>query len=667
MLPEFQRDFRWELEQTYDLIDSLIREIFIGTLIYGKPSFGMTLREIDKRPRKGIGSRISLSTRDYTSDQIKIEVQTNNLRVVLDGQQRITSLYRAITGKGNDNIFLILKNDIDVNKIAQIELEDMLEEIGGEESISHLSLKLSDAYNVEIGNLDDDDIREQFFAKTLYGQDCIKCMDSEKLKIQQKIYRKALKNIIDLFMKQKMVAYYMLDMSLDKFCIFFERSNSRGIQLNFTDILAAKLYHGFNLRKKIDEFKSGSQFDLNRELIIRAIAYIVSTEGKGPTKIDKKHILENLDAEDFQKHWDEICRLYKDVLSYLADQHYILSQSWMPSENMLIPLMVFLRKIKSFGQMSQDQKEFIQYWYWSSIFANRYSTSSNETIIQDCAVMLQIANSERISARGYFSKLRPLVTEPSDLFSYTRRASSIYRGVLNLLNFASKGLKDWNNTQTLTISMALEDHHIYPRAYIANTNDLDISQEEAEQLVDCVLNRTLIPKLTNITIGKKSPTVYMREIAGRNGNLPECLSSHLIPHEIIEDGIWSTFFKAFLDERANRLFALIEEHTSDRLTEMSKRFATISEVEVIQNSGSRMRLKDLIAQGRIKIGDRVYTQKKKMSFASILDSEYVEFEGSKMLINSWGQMMTGWQSISIYASVYLERTGDTIGALRNSD
>jgi uncharacterized protein with ParB-like and HNH nuclease domain len=42
MLPEFQRDFRWEMEQTCDLFDSLIRDIFIGTIIYGKPSFGMT-------------------------------------------------------------------------------------------------------------------------------------------------------------------------------------------------------------------------------------------------------------------------------------------------------------------------------------------------------------------------------------------------------------------------------------------------------------------------------------------------------------------------------------------------------------------------------------------------------------------------------------------------
>src|SRR5579859_8171579 len=105
MLPEFQRDFRWELEQTYDLFDSLIREIFIGTLIYGKPSFGMTVREIDKRPRKGKGSQEKLSTHYYTTEEITIKAQTQNFRIVLDGQQRITSIYRAIVGK--DKIYII--------------------------------------------------------------------------------------------------------------------------------------------------------------------------------------------------------------------------------------------------------------------------------------------------------------------------------------------------------------------------------------------------------------------------------------------------------------------------------------------------------------------------------------------------------------------------------
>src|SRR2546430_2346762 len=83
MLPEFQRDFRWELDKTYDLFDSLIKDIFIGTIIYGKPAFALTLREIDTRPRKGKGSAALLKMQHYTKDEITKQALTNNLRIVL--------------------------------------------------------------------------------------------------------------------------------------------------------------------------------------------------------------------------------------------------------------------------------------------------------------------------------------------------------------------------------------------------------------------------------------------------------------------------------------------------------------------------------------------------------------------------------------------------------
>src|SRR3954468_12079885 len=83
LLPEFQRDFRWEMDQTYDLFDSLIREIFIGTVIYGKPGFGRTLRQIDDRPRRGKGSRAVLRMRHYGKEEIVAKRQTQNLRIIL--------------------------------------------------------------------------------------------------------------------------------------------------------------------------------------------------------------------------------------------------------------------------------------------------------------------------------------------------------------------------------------------------------------------------------------------------------------------------------------------------------------------------------------------------------------------------------------------------------
>ena len=677
MLPEFQRDFRWELEQTYDLFDSLIREIFIGTLIYGKPSFGMTVREIDTRPRKGKESNTKLRTHSYGTDEITIKAQTQNFRIVLDGQQRITSIYRAIVGR--DAVYILLHDHLlilDVGTIKTLSLEEMVQSVTGEESDVAISVKLSDAHDVEIHMLEDEELNERF-AKTLYAQKALKEADESQQRTARILYRRAIYQLIDLYKQQKLVAFYMLDMSLHKFCAFFERSNSKGIQLNFTDILAAKLFHGFNLRKKIEEFESQNPFiTLNREIIIRAIAYIVgsvktaSGDKKGSVSIDKDFILKSLDAGDFERYWDDVCRLYTESLQYLADQHYILSQSWMPSENMVIPVMMFLRHIKSFDRMTEEQRQFLEYWYWASVFSNRYSGASNEAIITDSTVLIQIAQGEKIMTRNYFMRLRSLITEPGDLFSYTKKSSAIYRGILNLLGYDAKGLKDWTNTQTLNMSsMNLEDHHIYPRAYIMSKPTMEgIKQSEAEQFVDCVVNRTLIPKILNIKIGKKAPSVYLSELQQKaNPKLAECLTSHLIPEEIITDETWDILFKLFLEDRAQSIFDLIEQYTIEQSVEMSVRHGIQTSGGEVIKTPSQLRLKDLIATGRVRAGERVFTKKKPERFATIIDGDTVEFEGKQMPINTWGQQMTGWSSISIYNSVFLARTGQPLKNLREQE
>ncbi|MBV9864639.1 MAG: DUF262 domain-containing protein [Abitibacteriaceae bacterium] len=663
MLPEFQRDFRWELDQTYDLFDSLNRDIFIGTLIYGKPSFGMTLREIDRRPRRGKGSNAPLDTHDYSTEQITKLGQTQNFRLVLDGQQRITSIYRAITGL--DTVYILLKEDLDKASLGELTLEQMVAEVSGEQSRSSISVKLSDAYQAEVNNLEDEDLTE-IFAKSHFAQSQLKDVDIDTRRQAERLYRRATRKLIDLYKQQKLIAYYLLDMSLDKFCVFFERSNSRGIKLDFVDILAAKLYHGFNLRKKIEEFESESHFKLNREIIVRSISYIVATQRGGQVKIDRKYILENLEAKDFDKYWDDVCRLYTDSLQYFANQHYVLSQDWMPSENMIIPVMMLLRQIGSFDQMNEEQRQFLEWWYWTSLMANRYSSASNETIIFDSGILSQVAQGERITARGFFNRMRPLVTEPGDLFSYTKKSSAIYRGILNLLGYASQGLKDWNSTQTIDVTMRLEDHHIYPRAYITGGPDLaDIEREEAEQLVDCVVNRTLIPKLLNIQVGKKAPTEYLSELQkNQNSKLAECLPSHLLPADMITDETWNSLFKLFLDERAQAIYTLIENYTSGRTVEMIARHGSQAEEQEVLEVTGKPRLKDMISSGRVRVGERVYTRKQPTCFATIIDGETVEYEGERILINTWGQKMTGWPSISIYQSVLLERNGQPLEKLR---
>ncbi len=75
VLPEFQRDFVWDVEKTYDLFDSIVRDVFIGSLIYGIPSFEITVREIDDRPRQQQSKRRrSLKTFNFTTAEIDAKV-----------------------------------------------------------------------------------------------------------------------------------------------------------------------------------------------------------------------------------------------------------------------------------------------------------------------------------------------------------------------------------------------------------------------------------------------------------------------------------------------------------------------------------------------------------------------------------------------------------------
>jgi uncharacterized protein with ParB-like and HNH nuclease domain len=138
-LPEFQRDFVWDIEKTFDLFDSFVKDIFVGSLIYGVPSFEITVRELDRRPRSGKGSRARLKLSSYTREEIENRVKVNGFRLLLDGQQRATSIYRAMTGV--DPIFFIalreeeLTADVRAMLAGQRSIEQVLSEFRGESVI----------------------------------------------------------------------------------------------------------------------------------------------------------------------------------------------------------------------------------------------------------------------------------------------------------------------------------------------------------------------------------------------------------------------------------------------------------------------------------------------------------------------------------------------------
>lgn len=567
-LPEFQRDFVWEISKTYDLFDSLIKDIFIGAIIYGIPSFDIRIREIDNRKKVAKGKkRPTLEIKNITKEEIaeknKIE---KKFRLILDGQQRTTSLYRAL--KGTDEVWFISKNEDELQNTSfeNANLECLLQEITGDQDTERLSIKLSDVWDIEQNDYDEEEIRDKFFHQTSYYKTNVE-VEGFDTKSEFKKYRNLRKKIADLFKSEKLLSYYLLDMNLEKFVVFFERSNTRGVQLNFIDILSAKLYTGnFNLKEKIKLFQfENPNHNLVPEIIVRSIAYIKST----PKEINRNYILNSLNADDFKEWWDKLCKWYKVTLDYLFLNNFIISQDWMPYENMLIPLINFLKEIGGdFHQMSSKQKKFIDYWYWNSVFSLRYSGSSNERIIEDSNILVQIAKGKKINSISFFNKLSKIqILSTIDIYSFDRKANAVYKGILNLINFEKGGLLNWNNDAKLSINSILEDHHIFPKNYLQKT----LTSEADKDFIDCVANRTLIPKIQNIRISDQTPSQYLSEIKKTNPKIEESLENHLITKELL-NGEYDKEFNFFLEIRINSIFELIKKHIIDPKEKIKEEF-----------------------------------------------------------------------------------------------
>ncbi len=553
VLPEFQRDFVWEEYKTHELFDSLIRDIFIGSLIFGVPSFELTVRELDSRPRKGPGSRAKLNLISFTKAEINKRVKSGQFRLLLDGQQRATSLFRAL--KGIDQVWVVIKREDELSDevrsaaTSSRTLEDVLYEVASKQSPDRLSINISDCFKMLRGEIDREREKAAIFGASEFGRQLPgEIADTPEFGA----YLHYTGRLQNLFRAEKLLAYYLLDTDEEKFSLFFERSNSRGIQLNFIDILAAKLYAGFNLRTAADKFKDQHPgYALRQNELVRTVAFVVS----GGRDIGRQYILSKLNHVHFTDHWDNLCTLYQKSLDFLFDNHLLIAQSWLPYDSLLIPLMAFLREVpgNDFSQISDLQSRFLRYWYWSSTFSQRYSSASQELIILDANVLMSIARGENDFDRKYLRKFHYEVAEASDLMTISKKYNAIYRGVINLVHWNASGVMDWSNNDRITFKAKnLDDHHVFPRKYLRNT-----SPDMPTKHIDSVLNRALIPKITNIKIGAKRPGQYLGELKKANPRLESALEQHLIPAQVA-DGSYDELFEIFLEDRAKRILEVLD-------------------------------------------------------------------------------------------------------------
>ena len=490
-------------------------------------------------------------------------MKVNGFRLLLDGQQRATSMYRAMTGA--DAVYFVALNDdelpaaVQAKPAGQRSLEEVLSTVAGEAETGHVSVKLHDVYRTLNGEAS----REKDKAVLFLDSNKIEGLTTENVEDSPQFltYLTQLKNLENLCRQEKLVAYYLLDTDEEKFALFFERSNSKGIQLNFIDILAAKLYVGFNLRTKVQEFEEqNSDLELNREVLVRSISFHVS-QGKD---IGRSYILSNLSHQHFTENWERFTSAYRSVQDFLKTSRLLIHPTWIPYENMILPLIAFAVQLPhhDFSQVGEEQMRLIRTWYWLAIFSRRYSSAAQTYALEDAQALQKAATGDFGSIISVINKIQPVVRTKEDLLVIHKKYDAVYKGILNLVSYATGGYLNFENGNPVSVASNLEDHHIFPNDYLRKNWAEVHDSLDSVVAIDCVVNRTLIPKLTNVRVSNKPPSKYLEEIKARNPNIATPLKSHLLSEELLS-GDYDKNYDYFLDERSEEILDILRAHVSD--------------------------------------------------------------------------------------------------------
>lgn len=515
MLPDFQRNFVWARNDIEELICSLLEGMFIGTfLIERVNSSDVPFKVIQIEGADKIN-------RNFTP---KPEI------IVLDGQQRLTSLFYALYSPETP-----LKNTTNPYAFF-INLQELIAE-NIEDSVFSWSKRWREYKSLVDGNgkYNLEKLKQEKFLpltfladesnfwRLWYGEFRRLFDENEAQKIEN-----YLKNILDY---QIYALIIPPNATPENVAILFERINRTGIQLSIFDLLTARLYKFINLRTEWENafnekhwLKQIASNDIkNTKIPYYIIQGIVLSKDMSIKARDIIKINETVLNETTWKLAVDI--LEEKVLNRLFDisEYGIADFRWVSYPSMISTwLGLFLKAYRK--EIAIDISK-INKWYWSVIFTERYSASTETMLTKDFKDLVEwMKDSNKLP-----EAVTDLETKLDSMKIDTKYSgSSIYKGVFNLL--FRRGAWDFYEKDEIKFSVKdLEDHHIFPEKFLENKN---VKVEK-----DIVLNRTLILSSTNKKISKKAPATYIEEmvrIHGSEENVKKILEKHFINEEMFE-------------------------------------------------------------------------------------------------------------------------------------
>ena len=569
-LPDFQRGWVWDDDHVRDLLVSIARSFPVGAVM---------LLET--------GGEVRFQTRPVEGLEKSIDVGVEPQKLILDGQQRLTTLTQAIglttpvqtrTSKGKA---IQRHYYFDIRKA--IESEDYIEDaIVSVDENKQIKSNFGRDIDIDLSTIEKECEHMMFPCDQMFNSNMWQIELSKYLaaNIEKQsdmfVFMEFLNKIIQPFTTYQLpIIELKKESTKEAVCLVFEKVNTGGVQLSVFELITASYAaEGYNLRD--DWFGSDIRNVNSRQSRITSHPLLKGTEATEilqavtilhtydlrKTDIDagktgkqlrpvsaKRTDMLKLPLSSWQAYADAVEQGFKQAAQFLRKE-YFYARSELPYSTQVVPLAAVMTKLGN-RWLEPRIYEKLARWYWSGVLGELYGGAVETRIANDFEELLAWFDDD--------SKLPRTVSDaffqPERLHSLRSRNSAAYKAI-NIL-ILREGAKDWFWKATIQEldaeqELALDIHHVFPRKWCEDRG-LDY------RVYDSILNKTSISYKANRKIGGDAPSIYLPKIQNEkqvglsDEQMDELLASHSIsPTLLREDN-----FDGFIADRRNQLIALI--------------------------------------------------------------------------------------------------------------
>lgn len=569
-LPDFQRGWVWDDDHVRDLLVSIARSFPVGAVM---------LLET--------GGEVRFQTRPVEGLEKSIDVSVEPQKLILDGQQRLTTLTQAIglttpvqtrTSKGKA---IQRHYYFDIRKA--IESEDYIEDaIVSVDENKQIKSNFGRDIDIDLSTIEKECEHmmfpcDQMFNSNMWQIELSKYLAANVEKQSDMfVFMDFLNKIIQPFTTYQLpIIELKKESTKEAVCLVFEKVNTGGVQLSVFELITASYAaEGYNLRD--DWFGSDIRNVNSRQSRITSHPLLKGTEateilqavtilhtydlrnadmdvgktGKQLRPVSAKRTdMLKLPLSSWQAYADAVEQGFKQAAQFLRKE-YFYARSELPYSTQVVPLAAVMTKLGN-RWLEPRIYEKLARWYWSGVLGELYGGAVETRIANDFEELLAWFDDD--------SKLPRTVSDaffqPERLHSLRSRNSAAYKAI-NIL-ILREGAKDWFWKATIQEldaeqELALDIHHIFPRKWCEDRG-LDY------KIYDSILNKTSISYKANRKIGGDAPSIYLPKIQNEKqvGLSDEQMNELLASHSISPTLLREDDFDGFIADRRNQLIALI--------------------------------------------------------------------------------------------------------------